>query len=63
MDDTSHRANKLKDDTMMISDPMFQSPNSRLERMKEIEEKKKVESKKKAIQSFAKAHSRRKKKK
>jgi len=32
---------------MQIPDPMFQSPNTRLERMKEIEEKKKEESKKK----------------
>lgn len=63
MDDTSSGRIKLKDDTMNIPDPIFQSPNTRLERMKEIEEKKRLESKKKAIQSFAKAHSKRRKKK
>lgn len=63
MDDTSSRRIRLKDDTMRIPDPMFQAPNTRLERMKEIEQQKKFESKKKAVQSFAKAHSKRRKKK
>ena len=61
--ETSLRGITLKYNTMHIPDPMFQDEPSRCD---EIERKRKIKqnkSKIKAEQSFAKAHSKRRKKK
>lgn len=61
MDDTTS-GYKKEEGTMVIPD-RISTPKSRWERIKEIEESKKEINKKKAVQSFAKAHSKRRKKK